>query len=427
MQTLSPSAILPPTPLPAPGLLVTARPGQDRWLFSIDLLRGIAALAVFLFHAEGMVWRRQGTLDMFQGRAVEFFSSRSALDLGSYLSFGLGFLGVPLFFVISGFCIHLPLAGKAAPLDPRSFAVRRFLRLYPLYLVVVVVVTALLSLKPGNDGLVSWPNFLGHLVFWHFNVPPGAPGMGVSPVLWSIAVEVQFYVLYALLLPVLRRAGFGRSALVFLGTGLVYRLLFAGLDGAHAFPRPLDPSLFAPARFGEWLLGAWIAEAFVRDGLRARWHRLGVGAGALVLALAIGGVVWTAVDRSWVEVPCGVGFALVLTGLLARERAVGPPRWGALGSAARFLGDRSYSLYLVHFTVLNVAVEGAARLMHAQDKNALGATPVMGAAVLLGVLATFGVTEVTYGLVEAPSHRLARRLSRRAGAKAAPGAAAVQP
>src|ERR1051325_5476486 len=98
----------------------------DRWLFSVDLLRGLAAFAVFIFHAEGMFWRRPVPTDPFQGQLSAFMEGRSPASLVSFLICGFGFLGVPLFFVISGFCIHLPLAGKAKPLEPRSFAVRRF-------------------------------------------------------------------------------------------------------------------------------------------------------------------------------------------------------------------------------------------------------------------------------------------------------------
>jgi peptidoglycan/LPS O-acetylase OafA/YrhL len=393
-----------------------ARPAQDRWLFSIDLLRGLAALLVFLFHAEGMLWRRQGPTDIFQGNAGPFFESQSVTNVVSYLAFGFGFLGVPLFFVISGFCIHLPLAGKSTALDPRSFAIRRFFRLYPLYFIVVVCVMALLRVKYGDGSQVTWPNFLGHLVFWHFNVPAGKPVMGISPVLWSIAVEVQFYVIYALLLPVLRRMGFARATMLFLAIGIAYRIAYSLLHGDGSWPRPMAPSLFAPIRFGEWLLGAWIAEAFVRGKLAASvFRRAGAPIGAVLLAASIATVAATRVDREWLDIPCCLAFAAILAGMLAREQDAGGGGVVArcFRRAARFLGERSYSLYLVHFTVLNVAIEVAARFVHVQDKNTMGGTPAMLAAVLLGVIATLGVTEASYRLVEAPSHRLARRLSRR--------------
>ncbi len=118
-----------------------------------------------MFHAEGIVLRPAQATDVFQGNARPFFESQSVANVVSYLAFGFGFLGVPLFFVISGFCIHLPLAGKSTPLDPRSFAIRRFFRLYPLYFIVFVCVMAL-ARRPSTElaPTATWASFLGHLV-----------------------------------------------------------------------------------------------------------------------------------------------------------------------------------------------------------------------------------------------------------------------
>src|SRR5688500_19524117 len=105
------------------------RPEEPRALkrlASIDCLRGIAALAVVLYHA--LLFGRYDMVEAPWFRAVAFF-------------LGHGYLGVPLFFVISGFCIHLRwaqrhLRDRGDTVDFVSFWKRRIHRLYPSYLAV---------------------------------------------------------------------------------------------------------------------------------------------------------------------------------------------------------------------------------------------------------------------------------------------------
>ena len=128
-----------------------------RWLFTIDLLRGVAATLVVLYHAHLLFWRTPVN-NIFEGHAREFFTQHSAAaEVVSYmLGLGFGYLGVSLFFVISGFCIHLPLAGSNTPLKVGPYAIRRFFRLSPLYFVVMCGAFALQAiahqLKGGPAG-----------------------------------------------------------------------------------------------------------------------------------------------------------------------------------------------------------------------------------------------------------------------------------
>src|SRR5690348_9263470 len=99
-------------------------PTRGRWE-RVDQLRGLAALAVVVCHLSVSAYPDAPNVG---GEPWPW--------LGVLL--GFGYLGVPLFFVISGFCIHLPYArglsaGGAAP-DWRRFFARRFRRLYPPYL-----------------------------------------------------------------------------------------------------------------------------------------------------------------------------------------------------------------------------------------------------------------------------------------------------
>lgn len=94
-------------------------------LATVSALRGAAALSVALYHGYGVFSRwQQGTV--WDGGLSHFLLQSPASVIVGYVVFGFGFVGVPLFFVISGFCIHLPLAATTRTLNPREFSIRRW-------------------------------------------------------------------------------------------------------------------------------------------------------------------------------------------------------------------------------------------------------------------------------------------------------------
>ena len=382
-----------------------AAPQRPRPLLCVDALRGIAAVAVMLFHANGFFWR--GT----QGPAVPT------------LLFGYGHLGVSLFFLISGFCIHLPNAASNRPLNWKTFAIRRFFRLYPTYLLVVVGCMLLVALQTklvgGGPNEATWANFAGHLIFWHYFVPANSSAMGISPVLWSIAIEVHFYVLYALLLPVLRRVGIGRCAVLALILGILYRLIWARYNihvvGAW---QSLEPHRFAVARFGEWLLGAWIAGAYAASSSQ-RVTAAFSGRSILISGLTLLGAVvlidWFSSHGlgGWIDIPSAFAFALIIWGWIMIERAQGVlPSPGVFLRAGKWFGDRSYSLYLVHFTAIAALGTAYAIALHVTNKDTLRGTWPLAVVAAAGIAISVFLANYLYRFVERPSHRLARQLSK---------------
>jgi len=387
-------------------------PTGRRTYFALDLLRGLAALSVVLYHANGMFWRTQ----LWDGGFPNAAGNVSWLCLVSQLLPGAGFLGVNLFFVLSGFCIHLPAANKTEPLNLPAFAVRRFFRLYPSYLAVVAGCFLMLGWSAGfGKPPVTWGNFLGHLVFWHYDPTAGGAGMGISPVLWTIALEVQFYLLYAVSLRWLRRVGIGQCALLALGAGLLYQCAWIATTHPTDWPAVLAPERFCLARFGEWLLGAWMAELCVLPDFPQswKWPRLGsrLSLGAFIVTSSALVVAGAGLPRLWLNLPAAVGFALILLGVIEKELA--RPRPASLSRIQRlgqWLGERSYSLYLVHFTVMTAGISLFARY-RGQSKSLLVGSPALAGAIAGSVLLTFVVTALCYRMLEAPSHRLARRLT----------------
>src|SRR4051812_28422255 len=110
-----------------------------------------------------------------------------------------------------------------------------FWRLYPLYLAVTVMVFASSVVMDGRLGRARPPgdyarDFAGHLFFWHYWDGPPSSHMGITPVFWTIAIEVHFYVLYVLLYPVIRRVGVARFTVAALAFGLAYRFAYDALN-----------------------------------------------------------------------------------------------------------------------------------------------------------------------------------------------------
>ena len=315
---------------------------RGRWK-RVDQLRGLAALAVVVCHLAVSAYREAPNL---AGGPWPWLA----------LILGFGYLGVPLFFVISGFCIHLPQARaltRATPTAPdwRRFFARRFWRLYPPYLAALVVALALWWVA-GSP--IPWLAVTTQALLVHpFHT---ATFDGVNPPAWTLAVEAQLYLAYPVVFRLIARFGALRALGAVLAVTMAYRVTLAFT--------PLPSEIAGPAwevflaRWFEWVLGAVVAEwAAGRLGLprvlSSPWPGVvALGAGVLLE--------WYA--GSWglyvVKEPLyGVAFALLLHAALAHER---PGLGSAPGRYLAGVGVYSYSLYLLHRPI-QLAFEPLAR------------------------------------------------------------------
>jgi peptidoglycan/LPS O-acetylase OafA/YrhL len=306
-----------------------------RRLSGLDVLRALAAWAVVVAHIVKWPWAFAG-------------ADGAIGEVWRFIQVATGTWGVGIFFVLSGTCIHLPIARRlgreAAPaLDLREYFRRRFRRIYPPHLLVIFLswaTAAFIVLPHGFEPLVSKPTptqFFAHIGLIHTFVPGATYSINV--VLWSIALEAHFYLLYPLLLWVRRRVRIETICVV----------LFALMIGVRLIGRMLPPTLAGIliynflGRWWEWVLGAVVAERLVRGSrVRMRWpwaFALAIGS-AVVVTLATKlrhGVVVAAVIGPWLYGMVVFGFALM----------AGPGRRG-LVRALEWIGIRSYSLYLTH-------------------------------------------------------------------------------
>ena len=324
-----------------------------------------------------------------------------------------GGLGVTLFFVLSGYLIttlmqreYASSGGLALP----AFYLRRLLRLMPPLLVVVLLAGLLsaLSLVEGEfslRGLLAVLFYFGnyHVIAYDFGGLP--EGLGV---VWSLAVEEHYYLLYPPLALLLLRLGRPRLAAALLATLcaliLVWRCWLAAQGTSAAYI-----GMATDTRADAILVGCTMAFLYRPSLAPARPYRdLLVAAGCLALLLA------TLLYRDeWFRLTLRYTLQSLavapLIGLAIAHSARPALRW--LGSRPLvYLGGVSYTVYLSHQLIL-----------HAVQRQA----PQLGwaATLLLTALLTLALAEPVRRWVEQPSARLRRQLS--AGSRRTPPSSAA--
>jgi peptidoglycan/LPS O-acetylase OafA/YrhL len=356
----------------------------------IDVLRGLAAFWVVLFHVRVDLW--VGLREIQNGLPAASAFDRVMAWFSVPMAFGGS--GVMLFFVLSGFCVHLPLAGgKAFAWKP--YAARRFFRIYPPYLAAILLTLGceLVARTVDPSGASSPIGTVLRSVFMVQNYGPAAGQMAGNPSLWSLPVEMELYVVYPLFLWLLRRFGSVVATGVVAAVSAVPSLFhqsFPALDGGFV------------QYWLIWCAGALLAERWKTGDL----PRPGpVHVLVMVAAFAIAaGLHWKELNH-WLSCQFwAVGYGLVLWFVLmkpALATAV-PPR---LLKMLVWMGALSYSLYLVHFPLFHMV--GAAWQSVAGSKPLNLLVPLVAAVIVVPVAGVF------YRFVEAPSHRLARSMGQR--------------
>src|ERR1700723_822511 len=282
-----------------------------------------------------------------------------------------GFLGVDVFFVLSGFLITDLLATQydlRGRLNLRDFWSRRARRLLPALALMLIVVTAAATvIEPGQSASLRLA-LLAAVTYtsnWYQILPPvsSSPPLGLFPAqppldhLWSLAIEEQFYLIWPVLLWLLifrlngRRARVTATLILAASSALVMALEYS----------PGDPSLVyygTDTRASALLIGAALALAFplatVASLPAAQVKRLDAAGvvGLVLLAWAAGhfsgndravypfGLILAAAGAA------GLVAAAAGTGVIAAMTSLLPLRW---------VGIRSYGIYLWHWPVIALA------------------------------------------------------------------------
>jgi len=358
-----------------------ARPRQR--IDFLDGLRGLAIVMVMLFHA----YARWPEL-------VPYGTSYAQVPLFRY-----GWMGVQLFFLISGFVIFLTLEKTRNFPD---FMTRRWLRLFPAMLICSALVFSSAALFPERPGgALHWRDLLPGLSFiepsW-WEAALGAPQDMVEGAFWSLFIEVRFYAIAGCLY-----FWFGRDRTIaaiaaLFAAALAYRVLHDIAPAAHLAWFKLYVDITKAQYFGWFAAGALYYEYYFHE-------RRATLVWAIACALPSALSTWY-VDRG--DNPGALASALLL--VLFFPLAV---RWRRLRSLLAskgllWLGFVSYPLYLMHENALIACIIKLGRAAPWLPPVLLPLAPVLALLALAWLVARYGEPRVRAWLH--PLYERGRRL-----------------
>ncbi len=353
-------------------------------LTALDGLRGVAILLVMGFH--------------YFYHLESFYYKSTLYPYGETFSnvviFKYGYMGVELFFIISGFVIAMTLESSKSLLD---FVIRRFVRIWPALIVSAVITFFLLNWSDSPFALTRrqfWPNFLPSLTLTPTSLWSGLfPKVDfVTGVYWSLVVEIRFYMIAVILFWLFARQNLARNLVIF--TVLIYvvrallRRWVPGYNGVY-------DALFIPDYMPWFAAGAVFYELYK--------ERLAKGAALAMLAIAYALIARISLNYAPIgrAPPVSSGFALmflILFWFLATKPAsmrifeIRPLVW---------IGECSYSIYLYHYAVGMIIIS--------QISKTIGLAPQLLLVAAISLL-VFAVGRVSYVTVENPARRWLTKL-----------------
>ncbi len=317
--------------------------GRTRHIAFLDHVRGVAILAVFLFHAAGAAYP-------YDRLPWDGWHRRLPVGWVDWLiaPARFGWAGVAIFFVVSGFCIHLSFQRRP---EWKDFFVRRFFRIYPPYFLAMLFFAFVLPLtRLDLHDRHAFIQLGTHLALVHnFG---NTTLDGINGAFWTIAIEVQLYVLYPLLVFLANRVGWTKTLGLTAAVELVLRLAILFYPGHPPADDPFKdvPRFLAacPLCFWfSWSIGAYLAEAYLRGtvGELARFLPP-----LVLLALAVGAEMTKALTVFSFSL-----FSLCTAAVLARVLVDEKSRWRLPRFLSRHLAETglwSYSIYLLHLPLV---------------------------------------------------------------------------
>jgi len=316
----------------------------------LDGVRGLAILLVIAFHTLKRA-------DVFTGN--EFLHRVSDLTK-------VGWAGVDVFLVLSGFLITgILLKTKESPSYFRNFYVRRILRIFPLY---YLLIGAIFIFLPQLDRVAGertqslWPFFLLYAQNWlYIPKPDQSLFLGFT---WSLAIEEQFYFLWPAVVYFLKK-----RALVWTGIGIILNSILLRLILMLPFFKIANLKEFfyygTITRFEGLILGGLIAVAFYESGkwkerlIRWAWPTLTISLGLFTI-ISITGTPSPAADNNLLTI-WGYTLLALISGSLIILVSTQPKRsfirLAFSNKVMMFFGKYSYAMYMFHVPVLIILME----------------------------------------------------------------------
>ena len=295
--------------------------------YEIDALRFLAAISVVIFHLT------------FRGYAADNLSPVAYPSIAEFTKYG--YLGVELFFMISGYVIFISAYGKTV----KKFFVSRISRLYPAYWAACTITFLIVRLLGPKVGEAGWSSYLDtSFTQYLYNLTMLQSFFGVRDldgVYWTLSYEIVFYFLISLLI------GYNLFSYIIpiLTSWLLYAAAVGPIIGGNAFAMLLFP------RFSPFFI-AGIVFYLIQINYTALWKLYTLLFCCLILSLR-------SMQVSQVEISAGFHEEFSLSVLLTIvtlfyiifwliiKRIINLNRWHQLA----WLGALTYPLYLVHHSI----------------------------------------------------------------------------
>lgn len=387
----------------APGPVTDGQANPPDKLPGIDAARGWAILLVMAAHAAGLM-------------------SELPYPLKKITNFG--WYGVQLFFVVSALTLLSSWYRSERPFAAKSshFFIRRFLRIAPMYYLGAALYFLVRPPQAGFD----LDQLLVSLFFVNAWSPAWLPtidgGWQVVPGGWSISVEFCFYLIFPVL--AVFAASFGRAAVFFvlcilllIAANLAGQIHFEPLFGPHA--TELFLFFWLPNQLCVFAVGFLVFSVLTQNhGWSTRFSDFMKHRGGFVIVIAV--LMLFALSQIGINKTFSSSFpwlpthllvsaifgAIVVAVLVARH-----PPWLFVNPFMRSLGLVSFSAYVLHWGILDLARTYASPWLSLEGWPAIGV--LMFVLLPTIVLSTFFASHVTYRLVEHPFIRLSHRITRR--------------
>jgi len=312
----------------------------------LDGLRGVAILLVLVNN-------------LYDG------PSNGGLEYVLYHLAKSGWVGVDLFFVLSGFLITGILSDtRNSGRYFRNFYARRILRIFPLYYGFLIVWSLFLALSPAFTlaqargwQATQWWYWL-YAANFHLAFTPGA-APGEPTVFWSLAVEEQFYLLWPIVVATVDRRRLAAVSLALIATAFLLRVAWHAMGPAGAYPEALY--FITPARMDALATGSLLAILWREPASRPWLTRTAGPLATCTTAVLLSWLVWDHGLRKEAPVVQTAGYTLIAVTagawllLSISSEASRPWRRILAHPALRFFGWYSYGIYVWHELVYHLS------------------------------------------------------------------------
>lgn len=360
-------------------------------LYKMDVLRGLAIISVFVLHV--YMGYLGSTIEVLLENGENFVNLMGKpwhLVLLTITPLGYGWTGVQLFLIISGFLIHLSyLRTQGQNFSFKKFYLRRFFRIYPPYLLLLLFLAfeynrTVLQNKEGFFDLIA------HIFMVH-NLKDST-FLSLNGPFWSLALEVQLYLIYPLFLYIRKQIGIQKT---------IYLLFFLYFFFTFwLYYRPI-PNYFLASQnfvFKSWIV--WGLGAFLAERYHNKQTLFNVSGKVLIVLLMMASLVKMSIYTIKISDLVWSMFYIAMVNYYLNTKQNKPALWE---KGLMDVGESSYSFYLVHEPMLPVFIHTVSilgiSLVHPMFR-------VLDAVVIFFIVYIF--SKGYYHVVEKPSIQLGK-------------------